>query len=114
MGNTKPQLKANLRTFIKDMLSEDGVPSSARVLSFVLSIWSMGVIAWAIHHMMNLDDGKLQTWVGGLPLIIGALTAFAAWPYAISKGGSSLSDIFKRGGSDAVAVPEIKSDVAKD
>lgn len=59
----------------------------------ILSIWCMAIIAWAIHHMMNLDDGKLQAWISGLPFIIAALTGFAAWPYAISKGGSSLSDV---------------------
>ena len=84
------------KQFIKDMLCDNGQPSSARVLSFILSIWSMGLIAWSVRHTMALRDGELQTWVSGLPLIIGALTAFAAWPYALGKGSSTLSDIFKK------------------
>lgn len=92
----------SIKTFIRDMLCDNGVPSSARVLSFILSIWSMGLIAWSVRHTMALRDGELQTWVSGLPMIIGALTAFAAWPYAISKGGSSLSDIFRRKSDDVI------------
>lgn len=114
MDSIKPQLRSSLRTFIKDMLSEKGVPSCSRVLTVILSIWSMAMIAWCLRHMMNLGDGQLQAWITGLPYIIGALAFFAASPYAINRGSVSFSDIFKRGGSDAVSVPQVKSDVAKD
>jgi len=82
-----------LKKFVKDMLSDGGVPSSARVLTVWLSVSSMALIWWMVRHMMNLGDGQLQAWITGLPYIIGALAFFAASPYAISKGGSSLSDV---------------------
>src|SRR5258708_17404795 len=114
MDSIKPLLKSSLRTFIKDMLSDNGVPSASRVLTVVLSVWSMALIAWCVKHMMNLGDGQLQAWITGLPYIIGALAFFAASPYAINRCNVSFSHIFKRAGIDAVSVPEVKSDAAKD
>lgn len=84
---------ADAKDFVRQMLSEKGEPSSARVLTVILHLWSMGLIAWCVKHMMHLPADQLSVWVNGLPWIIGALAAFAASPYAISKGTSSLADL---------------------
>lgn len=88
------------KTFVKDMLSDGGVPSSSRVLTVWLSISSMALIWWMVRHMMTLTADKLTIWIGGLPYIIGALAFFAASPYAINKGSISFSDIFRKRGGD--------------
>lgn len=72
-------------SFIKAAFSESGTPSSSRLIGGVLSLWSMGLIAWMVKHMMWQPLDKLQVWIGGLPLIIGALATFAVSPYGVAK-----------------------------
>jgi hypothetical protein len=57
----------------------------------------MSLIWWMVHHMMWQPLDKLQVWIGGLPMIIGALATFAVSPYGITK----LAGIFKKKDDDA-------------
>lgn len=79
-------------TFIKDALSDNGSPSSSRILSAWLSVSSMALIWWMVRHMMSLPVATLGVWMGGLPMVIGALATFAASPYGINR----LSGMFKK------------------
>lgn len=83
-----------VKKFVWGMLSENDYPSAARVLTVILYIWSMGLIAWCVKHMMRLPIDQLSIWVNGLPWIIGALAAFASSAYAINKGSSSIAELF--------------------
>ena len=71
--------------FLKAAFSENGSPSSSRLISGWLSFSSMTLIWWMVRHMMYQPLEKLQVWIGGLPLIITALATFAVSPYGITK-----------------------------
>jgi hypothetical protein len=79
-------------SFIKGALSDGGAPSSSRILSSWISVSSMALIWFIVRHMMTLPVATLQVWMGGLPMIIGALATFAASPYGINR----LSNMFKK------------------
>jgi hypothetical protein len=49
---------------------------------------------------------KLQVWVGGMPLIIGALATFAVSPYGVMK----LTGMFQKGADKVVEHEEHKDD----
>jgi hypothetical protein len=72
--------------------SENGQPSSSRVISAWLSVSSMALLWFIVRHMMGQPVEKLQVWIGGLPLLVGALATFAVSPYGVNK----LSGMFKR------------------
>lgn len=82
--------------FIKQAMCDNGMPSSSRIISAWLSVASMGLISFMVHHMMTLPVAALQVWMGGLPMIIGALATFAASPYGINR----LSNMFKKDKDD--------------
>jgi hypothetical protein len=71
--------------FLARAFSENGEPSSSRILSAWLSVSSMALIWFIVRHMQGLPVEKLQAWVGGLPLIIGSLATFAVSPYGVTK-----------------------------
>jgi len=72
--------------FIARAFSENGEPSSARILSGWLSVSSMALIWFIVRHAFYTDNQeKLMTWVGGLPAIIYALAAFAISPFGLAK-----------------------------
>jgi hypothetical protein len=73
------------KAFIKRAFSDRGEPSSARMLSFWLSLSSMALVWWIVRHAMNIDKETAMIWVGGLPAIIYALAAFAISPFGIGK-----------------------------
>lgn len=72
--------------FLKQAFSENGIPSSSRILNGWLSVSSMALIWWMVRHAMGLEDpAKLAQWISGLPLIIGALATFAVSPYGVNQ-----------------------------
>lgn len=77
-----------LASFIKGVYSDNGQPSSSRVLGHILSVGSLGILAAIVHHMTTVDAAKLQIWISNLPIIIGSLTAFSTSPYAINTIGN--------------------------
>ena len=85
-------------SWVSKAFSENGTPSSARIISGWLSLTSMSLIWWVIHHMMWQPLDKLQVWIGGLPAIILALASFSVAPYGVGK----FAAIFKKkdGGDD--------------
>jgi hypothetical protein len=81
------------KEFILAAFSDNGQPSSARILGAWLSVSSMALIWFMVRHAFYLEDNaRLQTWIGGLPLIIGALATFAISPYGVSK----IASMFKK------------------
>jgi hypothetical protein len=58
----------------------------------------MALIWWMAKHAMSQPVEKLQVWVGGLPLIIGALATFAVSPYGVAK----LTGMFSKAGNKIV------------
>jgi hypothetical protein len=78
--------------FIKEALSDNGSPSSSRIISAWLSVSSMALIWWMVRHMMSLPVATLGVWMGGLPMIIGALAGFTVAPYGVNR----LSGMFKK------------------
>ena len=78
--------------------SDEHGPSSSRVISAWLSVSSMALIWWMARHMMSQPVEKLQVWIGGMPLIIGALATFAVSPYGVMK----LTSMFQKGGTKLV------------
>jgi hypothetical protein len=80
------------REFITLAFSENGSPSSSRIISGWLSVSSMAAISFCLRHMMGLPVEKLQVWMGGLPAVILALATFAVSPYGVGK----ITGIFKK------------------
>jgi hypothetical protein len=74
-----------LISFVARAFSENGQPSSSRILSAWLSVSSMALIWFIVRHMQGLPVEKLQPWVAGLPYIIGSLATFAVSPYGVTK-----------------------------
>ena|ERR1700674_4183595 len=90
--------------FIARAFSEDGQPSSSRIISAWLSVSSMMLIWWMARHMMSQTVDKLQIWIGGLPMIIGALATFAVSPYGVAK----ITGIFNKGATKVAELEERK------
>lgn len=84
--------------------SDEHGPSSSRIIGAWLSVSSMSLIWWMVHHMMQQPVEKLQIWVGGLPLIIGALATFAVSPYGVMK----FANMFQKGADKVVDHEEHK------
>lgn len=72
-------------SFLKEAFSENGQPSSSRLVSAWLSVSSMSLLWFTFHHMMSQPVDKLQVWMGNLPLVIGSLATFSTAPYGIGK-----------------------------
>lgn len=76
----------SVKEFFVKAFSENGEPSSSRLLSAWLSISSMALISFMVRHAFYINDpAKLMVWVGGIPAIIYALAAFAVSPYGLTK-----------------------------
>ena len=86
--------------------SENGEPSASRIISAWLSVSSMALIWWMAKNAMSQPVEKLQVWVGGMPMIIGALATFAVSPYGVSK----LTGIFTKTADKVVDEEEHKDD----
>lgn len=78
--------------FLARAFSENGEPSSSRLISAWLSVSSMALLWSIVKHMMGQPVEKLQVWIGGLPLVIGSLATFAVSPYGVTK----LTGMFKK------------------
>ena len=85
--------------------SDEHGPSSSRIISAWLSVSSMALIWWMVRHAMFEPVEKLQVWIGGMPLIIGALATFAVSPYGVMK----FTSMFQKAG-DKVAEHEEHKD----
>jgi peptidoglycan biosynthesis protein MviN/MurJ (putative lipid II flippase) len=90
--------------------SDEHGPSSSRIVSAWLSVSSMALIWWMVKHAMDATVDKLQVWVGGMPLIIGALATFAVSPYGVMK----VTEMFKKGADKVVEHEEHKEDKVDD
>jgi len=77
---------------LKEAFSENGIPSSSRIVSAWLSMSSMSLLWFIFHHIMSQPVDKLSVWMGNLPLVIGALATFSTAPYGIGK----IAGMFKK------------------
>jgi hypothetical protein len=88
------------KSFLQQVFSDKGMPSSSRILTFLLAIGCFTLLAVFVHHMIRVtDSATLGVWLSSLPAIVFALIAFVNAPYLINKGGGTLSDVasvFKR------------------
>lgn len=86
-GSGVQYLKGTL-SFMKVAFSDNGQPSSSRLIGGWLCISSMALIWYVVRHAMYLPAEKMQIWVGGLPAIIAALAGFTVAPYGINTIGN--------------------------
>jgi hypothetical protein len=82
--------------FVQGVFSEaDGTPSSTRILMFLFSLFSMGVIGSVVHHMILVKDAAiLAIWITAFPGIVTVLIGLIVTPYTINKGAATMGDIF--------------------
>lgn len=92
----------HIAIFMAKAFSDGDQPSSARLISAWLSVSSMALIWWMARHMMSQPVEKLQVWIGGMPLIIGALATFAVSPYGVAK----VTGMFNKTGNKLVEAEE--------
>jgi hypothetical protein len=77
--------------------SDNGNPSSTRLLMGFFSLFTVGIIWKILSHLLKLSEASngviLAIWLSNLPLIITALCALIALPYSVSRGASAISDL---------------------
>ncbi len=72
----------------------DGTPSVTRTLLILFATFDVWVIWRIVYHLIRVKDPVLVgTWLGNLPMLIGALIALASMPYAINRGSTTMSDL---------------------
>lgn len=83
--------------FLHDAFSDNGHPSSTRLLMAFFSIFTVGVLGYIFQHLVKLSNDSnatiLTIWLSNLPLIITALCALIALPYTVSRGASAIADL---------------------
>ena len=80
--------------FIKAVYSDNGNPSSSRVLTCVLAVVSAKILLSVFAHVVAISDvAQLMAWLGALPLIISALVLFFTAPYGVNVGSGTVSDL---------------------
>jgi hypothetical protein len=88
-------------TFLQRVLSDNGEPSSSRVLTLALAAVCASILCILIKHVCKVSDAaELGLWLTSLPSFIFALIALINAPYLINKGSGTLSDVmsvFKKG-----------------
>jgi hypothetical protein len=82
-------------SYAHSLLSDsDGTPSSTRVLMYLFSLFSMHLLWGCFRHIYTLTDTmQVSVWLTNMPMLITALCALIALPYAINKSSITLSDI---------------------
>lgn len=99
-----------IKDFVAKAFSENGSPSSSRLISAWLSVSSMALIWYCVRHAMQLEKEAAMVWVGGLPALIYALAAFAVSPYTVAKLGQTISSFRDKvkGAEDSSTSPDSK------
>lgn len=97
-----PHTPAPGKVFLQKVFSDNGEPSSSRILTFILALVGVAIIVGVAQHICHLhDNAALGLWLTAFPSIVFALIAFMNAPYLINRGSGSLSDIaavFRRPG----------------
>lgn len=82
-------------TFVSGVFSDGDVPSSSRVLSFILAMATVGILIGVFRHVCLIKDTTaLGMWLANIPMIIAALVGLISAPYLINRGSASITDIF--------------------
>jgi hypothetical protein len=80
--------------FIRGMFSDQGEPSSSRVLTCILALVTAGILIGVVRHVCALKDPQTLTlWLGALPIFVTSMTVFFLSPYTVKVGSASLSDV---------------------
>ena len=83
-----------LFSFVRAAYSDNGQPSSSRILTFILAIVSSKILLKiAVHVIAITDPVALASWLGALPLLISALVLFFTAPYGVNVGSGTVSDL---------------------
>ena len=84
----------NFFIWLRSTFSEtDGTGSSSRVLTFLLALFSCGVLWVFAEHIVKLTDVAILTaWLSSFPIIVTSLVLFFTAPYGVNKGSGSISD----------------------
>ena len=100
VNEIKETKRKGLVEFTQAVFSDGDVPSSSRILTFVLSLADLGIVAAIFHHVFSIkDSAALSLWLNSLPIIIGALVGMSTAPYVVNRGSGTVTDIlsiFKR------------------
>jgi hypothetical protein len=82
-----------MKDFIKQAFSDNGSPSSSRIIS---AVCALAAIAWISHVVIHTHalPGMAET---------GGVTAFSTSHYIANKIGSSVESFSKKGGDDKQA-----------
>lgn len=96
--NQKQDVKQKLKgagEFLQGVFSDgNNVPSSARIMMLVFSIFAMVVIGCMVYHMIHLHDpAQLGIWLPAFPMVVTVLTGLIVAPYTVSRGASTMSDV---------------------
>lgn len=91
--------------FIAGVFSDNGAPSSSRILTFMLSMFST-LILWGIFRYLKgvHDPTVVSAWMANMPMVIGGFAAFCSVPYTVNRGAGAITDIMN-------AVANLKSRV---
>jgi len=85
---------AKLLTFLRQAYSDDGTPSSSRLLTSFLALVCSGVLVLVADHLVRItDNAQLAIWLSNLPYVIGALVFFFTAPYGVNRGSTSITDV---------------------
>jgi len=87
--------EATVWSFFNGLFREpDGTPSVTRTLLIAFSCFDMWAIWRILYHLLHTSDNAVvSTWLGNMPMLIGALIALASMPYAINRGTTTMSDL---------------------
>ena len=81
-------------SYWKRVFSDDGEPSSSRILTVILSCGSLGLLTAIITHLIRLHDpAQLSLWLTAMPGLILGLVGMSAAPYATNRASGSISEI---------------------
>ena len=84
----------SLLNWIRELLSDNGDPSSTRVLMFIFSFFTMHLIWRCFYHIYQLTDlAIIGIWLANMPLLITSCMGLISLPYALSKGTSAITGI---------------------
>lgn len=87
------RFKLPAKQFLQGLYTDNGSPSSSRVLSAVLSIGCLVIIAVLFRYLLNVDAARLAVWLPNAPYVIVALAVFAQSPYGMNRFSSMFKQI---------------------
>jgi hypothetical protein len=75
-----------MKEFIKNVFSDNGIPSSSRILAATHSLAAVFALLFYVVKTHSMPDGTA----------LGGLGAFATSPYLVNKAGSAIESFSKK------------------